>query len=93
MAEEISPPTLERENSQEAYKWPNSREDYELMDVLGSGATSVVHVARCIPNNQKVAIKRIDLEQCGATIEELQREIGLMSNCNHPNVDYYNELL
>ena len=38
----------------------------------GSGATAVVQVARCVKNNMKVAIKRIDLERCGSTIEELQ---------------------
>lgn len=38
----------------------------------GSGATAVVQVARCLKNNMKVAIKRIDLERCGSTIEELQ---------------------
>ena len=38
----------------------------------GSGATSVVQVARCIPLNQKVAVKRIDLERCGSSIEEIQ---------------------
>ena len=40
--------------------------------LIGSGATSVVQVARCISNNLKVAIKRIDLERCGSSIEELQ---------------------
>ena len=38
----------------------------------GSGATAVVQVARCVKNDKKVAIKRIDLERCGCTIEELQ---------------------
>ena len=38
----------------------------------GSGATSVVQVAHCIPLDQKVAVKRIDLESCGSSIEELQ---------------------
>ena len=43
-----------------------------MYDCTGSGATSVVQAARCVLNDQKVAIKRINLEQCGATIEELQ---------------------
>ena len=31
-----------------------------------------MQVARCIPLDQKVAVKRIDLESCGSSIEELQ---------------------
>ena len=43
-----------------------------LLFFPGSGATAVVQVARCLKNDKKVAIKRIDLERCGSTIEELQ---------------------
>ena len=48
---------------------------------LGNGATSVVQAANFMVNEQKVhvAIKRINLEQCGATIEELQVSIMCVS--------------
>eukprot|EP00731_Ephydatia_muelleri_P007815 Em0004g153a len=70
-------------------KWPNTKDQYELKEVIGTGATSIVQVAQCLSNGQKVAVKRIDLEQCGSTIEELQKEISLMISCNHPNVTRY----
>lgn len=35
MAEEGHPPVVERQASQDVYKWPNHKEDYELMDVIG----------------------------------------------------------
>ena len=47
--------------------------------IAGSGATAVVQVARCLKNNTKVAIKRIDLERCGSTIEELQVSVPQLS--------------
>ncbi|KAJ1557904.1 hypothetical protein HK096_004676, partial [Nowakowskiella sp. JEL0078] len=67
--------------------YPMDPADYELGLPIGFGSSAAVYIARCIPLNKNVAIKMIDLDMFERNqIDEMRREIQIMSLSRHPNL-------
>ncbi|KAK7266088.1 hypothetical protein RIF29_18728 [Crotalaria pallida] len=67
-------------------KFPLDAKDYELYEEVGEGVSASVFRALCIPLNEIVAIKVLDLEKCNNDLDGIRREVQTMSLIDHPNV-------
>ncbi|KAJ4972949.1 hypothetical protein NE237_006123 [Protea cynaroides] len=67
-------------------RYPVNAKDYKLYEAVGEGVSATVHRALCIPFNETVAIKVLDLEKCNNDLDGVRREVQTMSLINHPNV-------
>lgn len=67
-------------------KYPVDAKDYKLYEEVGEGVSATVYRALCIPFNEVVAIKVLDLERCNNDLDGIRREVHTMSLIDHPNV-------
>ncbi|KAL5037491.1 hypothetical protein RTP6_004920 [Batrachochytrium dendrobatidis] len=62
-------------------------EDYELGQVIGQGSSASVYIAKYKPLQRAISMKVIDLDLFERNqIDELRREIQIMSLSKHPNL-------
>ncbi|XP_057769334.1 serine/threonine-protein kinase BLUS1-like [Salvia miltiorrhiza] len=67
-------------------KFPLSAKDYKLCEEIGEGVSATVYRAICLPLNESVAIKVLDLEKCNNDLDGIRREVQTMILTGHPNV-------
>jgi serine/threonine-protein kinase OSR1/STK39 len=48
--------------------FPVTATDYNLLEEIGQGASAIVYRAICLPFNEIVAIKSLDLEKCNSNL-------------------------
>lgn len=73
-------------NSLSNRRLPAFAKGYELREQIGQGTCAVVFRAWCEQIHDEVAIKVIDLEWLQAPLEDIGREIHVMSLSSHPNI-------
>lgn len=71
---------------EQAKKFPLNDKDYELYEEVGEGVSATVYRALCIPLNEIVAIKVLDLEKCNNDLDGIRREVQTMILIDHPNL-------
>ncbi|XP_042024541.1 serine/threonine-protein kinase fray2-like [Salvia splendens] len=67
-------------------KFPLTAKDYKLCEEIGEGVSATVYKALCLPLNESVAIKVLDLEKCNNDLDGIRREVQTMILTDHPNV-------
>ncbi|KAI4375331.1 hypothetical protein MLD38_013214 [Melastoma candidum] len=67
-------------------KYPLTAKDYKPYEEVGEGVSATVYRALCIPFNEIVAVKVLDLEKCNNDVDGIRREVQTMSLISHPNL-------
>ena len=66
--------------------YPLVKEGYELLNLVGRGATAYVYRGRCRSLDTEVAVKIINFDAVNMNLEQFQHEISIMRRSNHNNV-------
>ena len=70
--------------------FPHDASQYQLVALIGKGASSEVYQAHCLTNDKDVAIKLIDLDDYPLDLDFLRQEVAFWSSSQHANiVGYY----
>ncbi|KAJ0794753.1 putative protein kinase STE-STE20-Fray family [Helianthus annuus] len=75
-----------RVDEMEKKKFPVGAEHYALYEEIGQGVSASVFRAKCLPNNEIVAIKVLDFERGSVDLNNISREAQTMFLVDHPNV-------
>ncbi|XP_048433815.1 serine/threonine-protein kinase BLUS1 isoform X2 [Pyrus x bretschneideri] len=67
-------------------RFPLDAKDYKLYEEVGEGVSASVYRALCIPLNEIVAIKVLDLEKCNNDLDGIRREVNTMTLIKHQNL-------
>lgn len=57
--------------------FPLEMSAYQMIAIVGSGASSEVYQARCLENDRELAVKVIDLDGDGLDTEFIRQEVAL----------------
>ena len=64
-------------------------QQFELVDKVGRGSFGDVYKARDKASGDVIALKIIDFENAEDDVEDIQREISMLSQCNSPHITRY----
>ena len=73
----------------------DSFEDFEILQILGTGSYGFVAKVRSLKNKKVYAMKQVNLEKVGSDKERelCKGEIKLLEKLNHPNINKYYKTL
>uniref|UniRef100_A0A0B7AX01 Protein kinase domain-containing protein n=1 Tax=Arion vulgaris TaxID=1028688 RepID=A0A0B7AX01_9EUPU len=77
-----------RVNTQDMIQYPTDSSQYELIALIGKGHsnTSSISLAKHIPSDTLISIKRVNLEIWDGELSYLQNELVLTQQLSHPNL-------